>query len=176
MINIIVIYKSKTGFTKRYAKAIANKLKCDIIEMKDISKIDIKKQDIIIYGSRVHAGVIDGLNKMKELLVKKDIKKLVVFATGATPNKAEDLIEKLWKDNLNKEEANNIPHFYMQSGICYEKMGFVDRLIMKMVSKMIESKKNKDNNEQGFVQVISESYDISSDKYIKPLINFLMHK
>ena len=30
--KIIVIYKSKTGFTKRYAEWIAEELKCDIVQ------------------------------------------------------------------------------------------------------------------------------------------------
>lgn len=170
---MIVIYKSKTGFTEKYAKKIAKKLNCDAINIKYISKIDISKQDIVIYGSRVHAGMIDGLNKIKKLLKNGTIKNLVIFATGGTPNKAEELIDKLWKNNLNEEELKTIPHFYMQSGICYEKMGVVDRLIMKMAGKMMKKKENKDNNEIGFVQAISESYDISSDEYIKPLLAFL---
>lgn len=170
---MIIIYKSKTGFTKKYAEIIAAKLNCDAINIKDISKIDINKQDIVIYGSRVHAGIIDGLNKMKKLFAGGSIKKLVVFATGATPKEAQDLIEKLWINNFSTEEAKNIPHFYLQSGLCYEKMGFVAHFIMKMVAKMMEKKKDKDSNEKGFSQAITNSYDISSDKYVEPLVNFL---
>ena len=64
----IIIYKSRTGFTKRYAQWIAEELTCEIADYSDISKVDLDNFDLIIYGSRVHAGKIDSLNKVKELL------------------------------------------------------------------------------------------------------------
>lgn len=171
--KLIIIYKSKTGFTKKYAETIAKKLNCDAIDIKEISKIDIRMQDTVIYGSRVHAGIIDGLSKMKKLLASGNIKNLVVFATGATPKDAKDLIETIWTNNFTTEEAEKIPHFYLQSGLCYEKMGFLDHTIMKMVAKMMEKKKDKDSNETGFLQATTKSYDISSDEYVEPLVTFL---
>lgn len=65
--KILLIYKSKTGFTEKYAYWIMEEIKCDIEKISTIQNIDFKRYDLIIYGSRIHAGRIDGLNKIKKL-------------------------------------------------------------------------------------------------------------
>ena len=44
---------------------------------------------------------------------------------------------------------------------------------MKMMSKILAKKKDKDSTEEGFAQAIKSSYDISSEEYAKPLIDYL---
>lgn len=65
-------------------------------------------------------------------------------------------------------------HFYMQGGICYEKMSFSNKTIMKMMSKVLDKKKNKDSAEKGFAQAIKCSYDIKAKEYAEPLIKYLL--
>lgn len=166
--KILIVYKSKTGFTEKYAYLIKNKLNCDIVKFKELKDNLLNQYDVIIYGSRIHAGRIDGLEKIKKICNKK----LVVFATGGTPSKATDVINDIWKNNFN-EELEYIPHFYMQGGMCYEKMDFFDKLIMKLVSKMMDKKKNKTDNELGFSEKLNKSYDISNESFIEPLILYL---
>lgn len=167
--KIVVIYKSRTGFTKQYAKWICDELQCEMVDYSDIGKLNLNEFDIVIYGGRVHAGKIDSLSKMREHLEDKKCK-LIVFATGATPNEAIEEIEKITKNNFND---NSIPHFYMQSGLCYEKMGHFDKAIMKMLSKMLESKESKSDTENGVATAISKSHDISSKDYCMPLVEYV---
>lgn len=165
----IVIYKSRTGFTKKYAEWIQEELMCEIADYGDINSLNLDGFDLIIYGGRVHAGKIDGLEKVKTLLANKKCY-FIVFATGATPLAATKEIEKIMNSNFS---GNSIPHFYMQSGLCYEKMGFVDKNIMKLLSKMLSSKDNKSDIENGTAKAISKSHDISDKSYIRPLIDFV---
>ena len=167
--KIIVIYKSRTGFTKRYAQWISEELSCEIVDYGDIDNLDFNTFDVVIYGGRVHAGKIDNLNKMKKLLENSKCK-LVVFATGATPFEATKEIEKVMINNFSDSK---IPHFYMQSGLCYEKMSLADKTIMKMLSKVLTSKAEKSEIEIGTALAISKSHDISDKKYIVPLIEFI---
>ncbi len=51
----IVIYKSKTGFTKRYAHWIGEALKCDVVDLKEFPMDTYKEYEYVIYGSRIHA-------------------------------------------------------------------------------------------------------------------------
>ena len=85
-------------------------------------------------------------------------------------------IEEVWKNNMSPEELVNIPHFYMQSGICYEKMKMPDKILMKMASAMLKKKSDKNDFEKGFEQAISHSYDISSESYAEPLIDYVMRR
>lgn len=171
--NILVTYKSVTGFTKQYAEMIAEELGCTIMDFKSVSSETMSRFDTIVFGSRFHAGLIDGMKKAKELFAGSKATKFVVFATGATPNAAEDMIKEAWKNNFTPTEMESIPHFYMQSGLRYENMYFSDKLMMKVFAAMMKRKKDKNEYEKGFEQAISSSYDISSKKYINPLISFL---
>lgn len=169
----IVIYKSKTGFSKKYAQWIAEELKCDISSYEKVSVAVIGEYDCIIYGGGIYAGRIGGLKKIKDLLVNKTNIKLIVFATGATPLAADEVIDTTWKGNFTEDELKIIPHFYMQSGLNYERMGFFDRLLMKVFSKMLSKREDKGPVEEGTQLAIASSHDISSKKYIEPLVQYV---
>lgn len=171
--KIIVIYKSKTGFTRKYAEMIAEEIGCTIADYKTVNVETMSKYDTVVFGGRTHAGRIDGYKWAKELFDKSTSKHLIIFATGATPNDAEDVIKDIWNQNLSTDELDSIPHFYMQSGLCYEKMSFLDKMMMKMVASMLKKKKDKNAQEEGFEQAISSSYDSSSKVFIEPLVSLL---
>ena len=130
----------------------------------------------MVFGSRLHAGSFDGWKKAQKLLTQRGAKKLVVFATGAMPNEAEDQIQKVWAQNLTPEEQKTIPHFYLQAGLCYEKMGGVDRAMMKFAAWAMTRKKAKTPEDKAFQNAIASSYDISDPKYIQPIVSFLQQK
>ena len=66
--NSIVIYKSKTGFTERFAKWIGEELSCDVIPYARRSAINFDAYDTVIYGGGIYAGSIGGLKWFKEKL------------------------------------------------------------------------------------------------------------
>lgn len=171
--KIIIVYKSSTGFTKKYAEMIAEEINCTLADYKTVNVKMLSEYNTVVFGSRAYAGMIDGYKKAKELFQKSGAHKFILFVTGATPNTAEDVIEEFWKQNLTADELSEIPHFYMQSGLCYEKMSFWDKLMMKAAALIIKNKKDKDSNDKAFEQAITNSYDISSKTYIEPLVSFL---
>ena len=174
--KILVCYKSVTGFTKQYAEMIAEEIDCTLMNFKDVTLETISQYDTVVFGGRCYAGSVDGLKKAKELITKGDVKTFVVFATGATPNAAEEMIQSAWEKNFTPDELHNIPHFYMQGGLRYEKMPFIERLMMKIFAAVMKNKKDKTDADKEFEQVISNSYDISSKAYIEPLVSFLKER
>lgn len=165
----ILIYKSKTGFTEKYANWISEEINCKVVNISAIQKVDFNQYDLIIFGSRIHAGRIDGLDKIKKLNLGN---KLIIFATGATP-KETNSIQEVWKNNLSKEELQVIKHFYIPAGLNYEKMGFLDKVMMKMASIMLAKKKDKNTEDIGMQNSIKKSYDISNKSKIKPLVDYI---
>ena len=115
--QILVTYKSITGFTKQYAEMIAKELDCQALDFKEVSGETMSGYETVIFGGRFHAGFVDGLKKAKELFKESKATRLIVFATGATPNTAKDMIEEAWKNNFSADEAEHITHFYMQGGL-----------------------------------------------------------
>ncbi len=167
--HIIVLYNSWTGFTQRYAQLMGTELDCPVHPLKD-APADLSGYDTVIFGSRLHAGSLDGWKKARKLLAQRGAKKLVVFATGAMPNEAEEAIRKMWTQNLTPEELSQVPHFYLQAGLCYENMGGADRAMMKFAAWAMSRKKAKTAEDQAFQDAIRQSYDISDPKYIRPLV------
>ena len=96
---MIIVYESKTGFTKRYAEMLAAKTGMKVYRVNELSKID-KKEEIVFLGW-MKVGRIQGLKKVRKFNVK------AVCGTGtgsAGENNAETIISG------NKLEK--IPFFY----------------------------------------------------------------
>lgn len=170
----LIIYKSKTGFTKWYAEIISKEVNGNLMDFKEVTAEIMSEYDVVIYGGGLYAGMINGYKKAKVMFEKSSANSFILFATGGTLNEATKEIDEIWKNNLSEEELESIPHFYMQGGICYEKMSFLNRTIMKMMSRVLDKKKNKDSAEEGFAQAIKSSYDIKAKEYVEPLIKYLL--
>ncbi|TCT12215.1 flavodoxin-like protein [Natranaerovirga pectinivora] len=172
MASILLIYKSKTGFTKKYVDWITESITCETISLEQIESVDINNYDIIIYGAGMHASRIQGIKKFKDKVMDLENKKIVVFITGASPCE-EEIVSEVKKNNFSADELGKIKIFYFQSGLNYEKMGFGDKSIMKIYSTVLKFKNNKSDIEEGASKAILESYDYSSKEYIKPMVEYL---
>lgn len=173
MNKILIIYKSKTGFTKRYAEQIAKETNAELMEFKNMTVNTMSEYETVIYGGRLHIGTIDGLKKVKEYFSKSGAKNFVIFTTGAMPDSEKEIISEMWKNNLTPDEIVDIPYFYMPSGLCYEKMSVLDKVLMKGLKTMMKKKKDKTPKDISFEKAIANSYDISSKDYIIPLVSCL---
>ena len=169
MKKIIVLYRSKTGFSKRYAEWIAEDLACECRPIKGIKLDDLKEYRLVIYGAGVYAGMIAGLGKIKNWMEKLPEKTWIVFATGTTPHK-EGYEELLFKTNFRKGESRPAHFYYFLSGINYEKMGFLNRVLMKFFSGLAAKKNGKS-------QTASQiSIDLANRHYIADLLCYVRLK
>lgn len=168
--NTILVYKSVSGFTERYARYIAREVNCRMLPWKEADASAVSGCDILIYGSRLHASRLDGLGKARKLYAQSGARRFVVFATGGMPNSAADTIEEMWRGNLTPEEMEAVPHFYMQAGICYERLGWLDRTVMKMAAGMMAKQAAKNPAAAESAQALQASYDIADRQYIEPLV------
>lgn len=172
-----VIFHSKTGFTQKYARWISEEINADMISLKNCDKKRaeeiLREYDNIIFGSRLKAGLIEKLPKAKKLFGGG--KRFIIFTTGASPSEAKETeatLKKMWEQNLSAEELERIPHFYMQAGLCYEKMPFFEKTMMKAFTSMMKKKKDGGIGSEA-ESALESSYDISDKKYIKPLTEYI---
>ena len=163
--DTLVVYKSKTGFAKRYAEIIATALDAQLMPLKDVKPIIMSRYKTVVFGGGLYAASINGLKKAKKMYSESNATRFAVFACGATPNVAASTIESMWKKNFTPTELAAVPHFYMQAGLAYEDMSPVDRAVMKMVAKL--------KGKPGVENPLLSSHDISSEEYIKPLVDAL---
>jgi menaquinone-dependent protoporphyrinogen IX oxidase len=171
--NAIVVYKSKTGFTKQYAEWISEKLGCTAIPIKEASAATLQPYDLVIYGGGIMAGTIGAFKKFKELMKSLNGKKLIVFAVGLAGIEEEDSRQMVIKTNFTEEEKNSIPYFYFQGGLNYDKMGFFGKRILKMVSSMMAKKADKTPEEIKMAESMKSSCDYTKIEYIEPLITYV---
>ena len=167
MLNPLFIYKSSTGFTKKYTDWILEEVPGTAVQLDDVTQEDINKHDLIVYGGGIRAGQISGL---KKVLGKIDpsVKPLIVFTTGAAP-KTENIVRQIIEKNFTNRNAP-VDFFYFESGLSYERMGFFSKLMMNTYSKTLAKKKNKSEVEKGVSQALLSSYDHCKKENIEPLV------
>lgn len=171
--DILIVYKSVTGFTREYAETAAASLDCRCLPLKGASARIVPSGGTLVFGGRLHAGRLDGLKRALELYRASRPRRFVVFATGAMPADAEDTVREMWENNLGPELLESVPHFYLPAGLRYDKMGLTDRLMMGGLKGFLRRKKNKNESELSLERMISGSYDISSPEYLEPMLRLL---
>ena len=168
----VVIYSSQTGFTRRYAEWIAEAAGADCLELSDAKKKDFSAYEAIIFGSWACAGGISKIRWFKERIDGWEGKKLIAFCVGGSPMENPD-VEAALNRNFSEPERKKVKVFYCPGGFCYEKMSTISKLMMKMFLKTLKAKKEKTQDEEAMIKMISSSYDISDKKYIEPILNCL---
>ena len=100
----IIIYKSSTEFTEKYARLLAEKLGGTAVDFKKAGRIPLSDFDTVIFGTRVHTGSIDEFDKFRKIL-RKQIRahaktpSCILFVTVASPATEQEIIHKFRKDN-----------------------------------------------------------------------------
>ena len=170
----IVIYKSKTGFTKKYAQWIAEDLSADIFDVSKVTMSILTSYDTIIYGGSLYAGGIIGVKLIKENINKLKDKKVVVFATGASPLR-EDVINEVRNKNFTKEQQEDIKFFYLRGGFNYSKLNPFDKFLMILLKWKIKTKKEEEltNDEIGMLTAYDKPVDFTMKKNIERIISYV---
>ncbi|AWK52850.1 flavodoxin [Clostridium beijerinckii] len=170
----IVIYKSKTGFTKKYAKWIAEDLPADIFEVSKVTINKLIEYDTIIYGGSLYAVGINGVKLITQNINKLKDKKVVVFATGASPSR-EDVVNEIRNKNFTKEQQEHIKFFYLRGGFNYNKLNPFDKILMLLLKWKIKNKKKEEltNDEIGMLAIYDKPVDFTMKKNIERIITYV---
>lgn len=170
--NPIVIYSSKTGFVKKYAEWIAEELSVEALPTEKVRSDDLVKFDTIIFGGGLYAGGINGIKLIKKNLNRLEGKKIALFCTGASPGREHE-IDEVWDKNFTKEEQEKMGLFYLRGGFDFDKLGLKDKVLMKLLKKKLESKKELTEDEAGMLAAYDEPADFTDKNNIKDLIDFV---
>lgn len=161
----IVVFKSSTGFTAKYANWIAKELGCEAMELKRVSKAELDKYDQVIYGGWIMANMVVGYNKINEM----QLKNVIVFGVGMSVPK-DEVIENIAAQNkLQKENF-----FYFEGGYNPKKVGFLKKMMMNMIKKSIEKKEDKTPEDIHMLETFKGA-DNTNVEAIMPLINCVLN-
>ena len=174
----LIIYTSQTGFTKRYAEWIAERMNGDLLDLKDAQKKSadyFNDYDAICYGGWAMAGNVVKGKWFLEKAVNWKNKRLAMFCVGGSPNDNPD-VDVFLQNVLTDEQKKYIKVFFCQGGFNYEKMKAPYKLAMKMYVSVLRNKKDATEEEKSAAEIMSSSYDISDVKYIEPIVEYLGEK
>lgn len=165
----LVIYKSNTGFTKKYAEWIAQEASADILDFKKADLLTLNSYDVIIFGGSLHASGIKGVKFITKNLEQIKDKKIVVFATGATPSR-EETIKEIKNKNFKLEELKHIEFFYLRGGFDFSKLGIFDKILMFLLKWKIKTKKELTIDDKGMLAAYNNPVDFTNKENINEII------
>lgn len=142
----LVVYQSSTGFTRQYAQWMGEALACEVKSIKEVNEQMLSGYDLIIHGGWIMGGMINGLDKIRQMAPKQ----LVAFGVGfSRMGECEQAI-------VETNHLENTPFYYMEGGFHPKQMGFFKRSMVKAVTK----------------QPVTET-DHSDKKFIEPLVEYV---
>jgi menaquinone-dependent protoporphyrinogen IX oxidase len=176
----IIVYQSKSGYTKRYMEMLSELVEATLVELKTLNPMVLSDYDNILYAGGVYAGKISGIKKFFKLYGDKSCDKLVIVAVGASPS-TNELKNKLMDDNLILEYNDNsdkLEFFYLQGGFDPDKLNFALRAMLGAVSKSIQKKQRKTpesltDEDKSFLEFFRTANDQTSIEQLIPISKFI---
>lgn len=168
----IVVYKSKTGYTKTYAEWIKEELQCDMAEAGAVTLEQLQSYDTIIYGGGLYAIGINGIRLIRDNFTALKQKHLIVWATGSNPGRPEE-IQKMWEHNFSKEQLTHIKTYYLRGGFDYKKLSRGNKILMSMLKIKLKHTKDKTEDEMGLLKAYEVPEYHCNKKNIAPMIQYI---
>ena len=161
-----IVYNSKTGFTKDYAKIISDETKIPCYTIEE-SKTELSKGDEIFYMGWIMAGSVKGFAEVSKLFTIKG-----VCGVGMMANEAQRAgIQK--KCGLSED----IPVFQIQGGFDMSKLSGIDKFLMKIVKnvnmKKLNAKAELTESEKVIKKLFVEGGSCVSKANVEPIIAVL---
>ena len=157
---MIIVYESKTGFTKRYAEMLAAKTGLKVYPVRQLSKTE---KDEIIFLGWLKAGKIQGLNKVRKL-------NLIAVCGSGTGNAEENSDDAMIKSN----KLDNIPFFYVRGGcLPMKELKGMDRFMMSMFAKVLKKSNDKDGKYDEAIDHIENGFDGVKEENLIPVLEWL---
>lgn len=171
----VVIYNSKTGYTKKYAEWISEELSADIFPVSKVNLDVLTAYDNIIFGGGLYAAGIPGVKLITQNLNELKSKNIIVFATGVAP-KSDQVIRDVKTKNFTPEQQELIRFFYLRGGFDYSRLGFVDKALMTLLKISIQwkQKRNKKltSDEIGMLAIYDKPIDYTRQDRIDEIIKY----
>ena len=164
----LVLYRSKTGYTEKYARWLAQELGCEAKEFRD-GEGNWAEYDAVISGGGLYAGGINGFKSFRKRMQANPGKRYFLFAVGATPGRPDE-IEAIRSHNLTAQEANAIPFYYLRGGFDHEKLKGADRLMMALMRKALAAKKAPGPDDQALLEAFGQPVDFTDRAQLLPIV------
>ncbi len=145
----IVVYGSRYGTTKSYAKEFARRN--GIVAIPFTSVDALSEYETVVHFGALLAGGVYGLKKTLEALDQKDVQQLVIVTVGlADPanTKNTDSIKKAIKEQVPENILKHTKIYHLRGGIDYKKLSLIHRFMMYMVYRRAKQNAIEEKDEE----------------------------
>lgn len=158
---MLIVYESKTGFTKRYAHMLAAMTRLKVLRVKELSKVN--QDEEIIFLGWMKVGKIKGLDKLR----KYNVKAVCGSGTGRTVEPDNEAV-------IARNKIEGIPFFYLRGG-CFplKELKGMDKIMLSMFLKMLKSRKDKDEKLEEAISIIENGFDGVKEENLEPVLKWL---
>ncbi|MGI5891537.1 MAG: flavodoxin domain-containing protein [Bacillota bacterium] len=173
MINAIVVYKSKYGSSEKYARWIAERLDCKLVEGSQARIEDLLSYDTIIFGAGLYACSINGIGLITKNFSQLRDKQLLVYTVGLADPEKDAQYRVVGQKNFTSEMLERIKLFHFRGAINYKELSFIHRIMMAMMKNIVRKKKNLGQDDITFLETYGKEIDFVDQAYIEPLLSYL---
>ena len=158
---MVIVYESKTGFTKKYADMLSAKTGLKAYRVKELASVNHDEE--IIFLGWIKVGKIQGLKKVRKYNIK------AVCGSG-TAKKAEPSTNEV----IVRNEIENIPFFYLRGGcLPLKELKGMDKIMMTMFIKMLKKRKDADEKTIQSIAIIENGFDGVKEENLNPLLEWI---
>lgn len=159
---MVVIFNSKTGFTKKYAEMIATQAGLSLYSTNELSRVP--EREPVLFLGWISAGKIQGL---KKVITRFDIKAVCACGTG---RKAEPDDKTLAKNN----NIIGTPFFYLRGGcLPLGQLKGPDKIAMSVFVKILKSQKVQSEAIAESIENIEKGCNYVCEERIAPVIDWI---
>lgn len=161
---MVIVYASKTGFTKKYADMLSAKTGMKAYSVNALSGLSPDEE--VLFLGWMKAGKIQGLNKAR----KYNIKAVCGSGTARTAEPSDEAVIK-------RNKIEGIPFFYLRGGcLPLKEMAFMDRILLFMFVRILKSRKDKDESTQEAIEHIQNGFDGVKEENLAPVLEWLNNR
>lgn len=132
MADMLIVYRSKYGATKRYAELFAARTGADLRENRELRAEDFAGYGTVLFFCAVYASGMSGLATLTKNRAAFAGKRVAVFCVGASPYDEGALAEIKTRSGL-----ADVPLFYGRGAWNEQRMSFKDRTLCKLLQKSL---------------------------------------
>ncbi|VEJ34599.1 Flavodoxin domain [Aedoeadaptatus ivorii] len=167
----IIVYGSKYGTTARYAHELAARMGIPAVAHKKIRGDE--EADLVILLGGLYAGTLLGLKRALPLM--RRAKGCIVATVGLADPEDETGAAKIRagiRRQVDDEIFSKMRLFHLRGGIDYDRLGTVDRVLMKMLyyktSRVPEGERTEEM--RGFLESYNKTVDFVDFGTLAPIL------
>lgn len=156
-----IVYTSNTGHTEKYAKLLSEKTGLPIYNLESDSK-ELEKGTQIIYLGWLFASSVKGYKKAAKRFKIKAVCGVGLCDTGTMLDEVRKSIKL----------SENVPLFTVQGGIDKPRLRGVNKFMINMLIKMMNSKKDKTDDDKRMIELLNNDADYVSENNLKAFLDW----